>query len=60
MSAYGAWPAQIWVPMGVFEGIPTVTFGRAGTPGLAFLFHAEEDDTQPSGEEFGFIMMQSS
>jgi len=60
MSAYGIGPGQIWIPKGAFEGTPSMAFGRAATPGLAFMFHAEWDESQATGYEVGNIIMQSS
>lgn len=60
MSAYGAWPAQLWVPAGVFSSEPTLAFSKSGSPGVAFQFVAEYDDTQSAGEEFGWLMMRSA
>lgn len=60
MSAYMVGPAQIWIPKGVFEGTPSPAFGRAGNPGLAFMFHAEWDATQAAGYEVGVIAMATS
>lgn len=60
MSAYLAGKGQIWIPQGVFEGTPSLAFGRAGNPGLDFMFHAEWDPTQASGYEVGAIIMETS
>lgn len=60
MSPYGAWPAQLWVPMGVFDGEPALTFSKGGSPGVAFEFLAEYDDNQAAGEEFGYLIVQSA
>lgn len=61
MSTYGAWPAQLWIPRGVFDAEPTMTFSRTGTgPVLQFNFIAEIDSTQSAGEQYGYLMMQSS
>lgn len=34
MSPYGAWPAQLWIPQGVFDGEPSVAYSKGGRPGL--------------------------
>jgi len=60
MSAYGAWPAQVWVPIVNVDGDAVVTFSKTGQPGIPTTFRAVVDTTQSSGEEFGYLMMQSS
>lgn len=60
MSAYGAWPAQLWIPAGVFASEPQPTFSKGGSPALACVFTAEYDDSQSAGEEFGWLMMRSA
>jgi len=60
MSAYGAWPAQIYIPQGVFGGEPQMDFAKNGSPGLPFMYIAEIYTSATAGEEFGKIVMQSS
>lgn len=60
MSPYGAWPGQIYIPQGVFNGEPGMTFGKSGRPGIATVFTAEYDDTQSAGYEFGQLIVQSA
>ena len=60
MSGYLAAPAQLWIPRGVFDGEPTMSFSKSNRPGIQFQFVAEVDDTQPAGYEFGYLMMQES
>lgn len=59
MSPYGAWPAQFWIPEGVFDGEPEETYAKDGTPVLQFMFRATADDTQAAGYEFGMLEAQS-
>jgi len=59
MSAYGVFPAQLWIPQGVFDGEPSLGFGKSNRPGAQFSFKAEVDTTQAAGEEFGYLLMQS-
>lgn len=59
-SAYGLWPAQLWIPQGVFEGEPSQVYGKGNRPEVAFTFKAEYDTTQSAGREFGYLQMQSS
>lgn len=55
MSPYGAWPAQLYIPQGVFDGEPQETYSKDGSPTLQFVFRATEDSTQSAGNEFGFL-----
>jgi hypothetical protein len=59
-SPYGAYPAQIWIPCGVFDGEPELTFNKEDSPSMEFTYIAEIDDTQPAGEEFGRWIAQDS
>lgn len=52
-SPYGAFPAQLWIPCGVFDGEPELTFNKEDSPSMEFIYTAEIDDTQPAGDEFG-------
>lgn len=53
-SPYGtAFPAQLWIPCGVFDGEPELAFNKDDSPSMEFVYTAEVDDTQPTGEEFG-------
>jgi hypothetical protein len=60
MSAYGAWPGQLWIPQGVFDGEPSMAFGKSNRPGVQFTFKAEVDSSQAAGYEFGQLRMQSA
>lgn len=60
MSPYGAWPAQVYIPIGVFDGEPEETYGKDGSPSIEFEFMAEWDSTQSAGNEFGWEEAQSS
>lgn len=60
MSAYGASPAQIWVPQVVVDGDAAVNFGKSTRGAVPFVFKAEIDVSQAAGEEFGYILMQTS
>ena len=60
MSPYGVWPAQIYIPQGVFGGEPQETYSKGGSPGLAAMFMAEYDTTQSAGYEFGQLIAQSA
>lgn len=60
MSAYGATPAQLWIPQCVVDGDAAVTFGKATRGAVPFVFKAEVDTSQSAGEEFGYLMMQTS
>jgi len=60
MSPYGAWPGQIYIPQGVFNGEPVATFSKGGRPGIETIFTAEYDDTQSAGYEFGRLIVQSA
>lgn len=60
MSPYGAWPAQLYIPIGVFDGEPEETYAKDGSPGIEFEFLAEWDSTQTAGNEFGYLEVQSS
>lgn len=60
LSPYGAWPAQLYVPLGVFSGEATLTYSKAGSPGIEFNYMAEEDDNQSAGEQFGILLVQSA
>jgi len=60
MSAYLAGPAQLWIPLGVFDSEPTEAYSKGGSPTPEFTFTAEEDTTQAAGDEMGWLMMQSS
>lgn len=60
MSPYGAWPAQLWIPQGVFDGEPELAFSKGGSPAPEATFVAQMDDTQSAGNEFGFLEVQSS
>ena len=59
-SPYLAGPAQIWIPCGVFDGEPELTFNKEESPSMEFIYTAEIDDTQPTGEEFGRWIAQES
>ena len=59
-SPYGAWPAQRYIPQGVFDGEPSSVRGKDGSPGLEFTFVAEWYEAASAGEEFGYLMAQSS
>lgn len=58
MSPYGAWPAQLYIPQGVFDGEPSETYSKGGSPTLAFIFRATEDHEQTAGNEFGYLEVQ--
>lgn len=60
LSPYGAWPSQLWIPQGVFDGEPSQAYGKSNRPMVPFLFRAEVDSSQSAGEEFGYLMVQSS
>lgn len=60
MSAYLAGPAQLYIPIGVFDGEPSPAFSKDGSPAVEFEFVAEHDDAQSAGLELGYLMMQSS
>lgn len=60
MSPYGAWPAQLYIPIGVFDGEPEEVYSKDGSPGLEFEFTAEWDSSQSAGYEFGYLEVQSS
>lgn len=60
MSPYGAWPAQLWIPIGVFDGEPEETYAKDGSPAIEFEFLAEWDSAQSAGNEFGYLEAQSS
>lgn len=60
MSPYGAWPAQLWVPIGVFDSEPELAFSKDGSPTPSTVYRAEEDDTQSTGNQFGYLEVQSS
>jgi hypothetical protein len=60
MSPYGAWPAQLYIPVGVFDGEPSETYSVDGSPSLEFTFAAEFDATQTAGNEFGWMEAQSA
>ncbi|MBX3056929.1 MAG: hypothetical protein KF770_10695 [Anaerolineae bacterium] len=60
MSPYGAWPAQLWIPQGVFDGEPEEAYAADGSPAIQFQFVAEVDSTQSAGNEFGYLEVQSS
>lgn len=56
MSPYGAWPAQLWIPQGVFDGEPEETYATDGNPAIEFEFTAEDEATN----QFGYLEVQSS
>jgi len=58
MSPYGAWPAQLWLPSGVFDGEPQEVFNNSGSPVIEFIFRAEVDTTQAVDKQFGFLEVQ--
>lgn len=60
MSAYLAGEAQLWIPQGVFDSEPDLTFGKGNSPTPTTVFTAEEDDTQSAGNQFGYLEMKSS
>lgn len=60
-SAYiTAGPAQLWIPQGIFDGEPELTFGKGSSPAPTGTFVAEADDTQAAGYQYGFLEMKSS
>lgn len=60
LSPYGAWPAQLWIPQGVFDGEPEEKYSKGGSPLLAFVFRAMFDSTQAAGYEFGYLEAESA
>jgi hypothetical protein len=60
MSPYVAGPAQLYIPIGVFDGEPSETYGKGSTPLIEFEFVAEIDSTQAAGYEFGYLEVQAS
>ena len=59
-SPYGQFPGQHYIPMGYFDGEPTETRAKDGSPGLEFEFTAIEDTAQASGMEFGWMEAQTA
>lgn len=55
MSPYGVLPAQLWIPIGVFDGEPEEVYANDGSPAIEFMFEAEIDDGQSAGNEFGYM-----
>ena len=60
LSGYMAGEAQLYIPLGVFDGEPTATFSKGGSPALEFMFVAEHDDSQSAGNNFGYLQMRTS
>lgn len=60
MSPYGAWPAQLWIPQGVFDGESEEVYAKDGSPAVEFTYRAEHDSTQAAGYELGYLEVQSS
>lgn len=60
MSGYGPWPAQLYIPIGVFDGEPEEVYANDGSPAIEFMFEAEVDDTQSAGNEFGYLEMATA
>lgn len=53
MSPFGAWPAQFYIPRGVFDGEPELVFSKDGSPGAEFTFTALVDPNAPAAQELG-------
>jgi hypothetical protein len=60
MSGYGPYPAQVYIPIGVFDGEPEEVYANDGSPAIEFMFEAEVDDSQAEGYEFGHLEMAIS
>lgn len=57
-SPFGIFPAQYYVPRGVFDGEPEFVRAKDGSPGLEFTFTALHDATQGAGLELGYFQAQ--
>lgn len=61
LSPYGAFPGMYVVPRGVFDGEPTLTYGKANRAELECEFHALEDDDQASDDDkLGWLIVQTA
>ena len=54
-SPFGAFPAQIYIPRGVFDGEPELVRAKDGSPGAEFTFTALVDPNAAAGRELGYF-----
>ena len=57
-SPFGAFPAQIYIPRGVFDGEPELVRAKDGSPGAEFTFTALVDPNAAAGRELGYFEAQ--
>ena len=58
MSPFGAFPAQFYIPRGVFDGDIELAFAKDGSPGADFTFTALVDPNAPAAQELGVFEAQ--
>lgn len=59
-SPFGNYPAQTWLPRGVFEKTWELTRGKTTRAGIACEFRVLEDDSQTEGLKLGRMTAQTS
>ena len=57
-SPFGAFPAQVYIPRGVFDGEPELVRSKDGSPGAEFNFVALVDPNAAAGREMGYSESQ--
>ena len=57
-SPFGAFPAQIYIPRGVFDGEPELVRSKDGSPGAEFTFTALVDPNAAAARELGYFEAQ--
>lgn len=59
-SPFGNFPAQYYIPRGVFEKVMELTRGKENRAELDCTFHALEDDNQSDINRLGWVTAQTS
>lgn len=59
-SPYGVYPAQTYIPRGIFEGEATRVRSKTARDAVDVVFGVLEDDTQTDGDEMGWSTAQTS
>ena len=57
-SPFGVFPAQYFIPRGVFDGEPEFVRSKDGSPGLEFTFVALHDPTLAAALQLGYFQAQ--
>lgn len=59
-SPYGLYPGQFYIPLCIQVGNPTVTRSKTSRMTMGFEYRVLEDDNQTSGDEMGWVTVQTS